>query len=86
MYLSILLSTVNLVKQKIFERWRWRRYFGTYRAKKRFIQRRYKRFNDEITKKISQSKFLILGAAGSIGQAVTTEIFKEILRCCMLLI
>jgi len=30
-----------------------------------------------INKEIKKSKFLIIGAAGSIGQAVTTEIFKK---------
>lgn len=32
---------------------------------------------DELTKKVSGSKFLVIGAAGSIGQAVTKEIFKR---------
>ena len=31
----------------------------------------------EITEKVTNSKFLVLGAAGSIGQAVTKEIFKR---------
>ena len=34
--------------------------------------------NDELTcKQVRESKFLVLGAAGSIGQAVTKEIFKR---------
>jgi len=32
---------------------------------------------DELYAKVSQSKFLVLGGAGSIGQAVTKEIFKR---------
>ena len=32
---------------------------------------------DELYSKVSQSKFLVLGGAGSIGQAVTKEIFKR---------
>ena len=31
----------------------------------------------EITEIVSKSKFLVLGGAGSIGQAVTKEIFKR---------
>ncbi|MFD0950041.1 UDP-N-acetylglucosamine 4,6-dehydratase [Paraperlucidibaca wandonensis] len=31
----------------------------------------------ELTKEVSRSRFLVLGGAGSIGQAVTTEIFKR---------
>lgn len=31
----------------------------------------------ELAEKVSQSKFLVLGGAGSIGQAVTKEIFKR---------
>ena len=34
-------------------------------------------FNDQILSKVSASKFLVLGGAGSIGQAVTKEIFKR---------
>ena len=33
--------------------------------------------DDELRRVISKSKFLVLGAAGSIGQAVTKEIFKR---------
>ena len=44
-----------------------------------------KRFNMKLQENFTV-KFLILGAAGSIGQAVTTEIFKRDIRCCMLLI
>lgn len=32
---------------------------------------------NELQKKVSQSRFLVLGGAGSIGQAVTKEIFKR---------
>ena len=31
----------------------------------------------ELYSKVSKSKFLVLGGAGSIGQAVTKEIFKR---------
>ncbi len=34
-------------------------------------------YNNELVKIISQSRFLVLGGAGSIGQAVTKEIFKR---------
>ena len=33
--------------------------------------------NDELERKVSSSKFLVIGGAGSIGQAVTKEIFKR---------
>ena len=33
--------------------------------------------NKELSQKVSNSSFLVLGAAGSIGQAVTKEIFKR---------
>ena len=36
-----------------------------------------KRFENELLKKISNSTFLVIGGAGSIGQAVTKEIFKR---------
>ena len=36
-----------------------------------------KNFEDSIKEKVANSKFLILGGAGSIGQAVTEEIFKR---------
>jgi FlaA1/EpsC-like NDP-sugar epimerase len=32
---------------------------------------------EELEKIVSSSKFLVLGGAGSIGQAVTKEIFKR---------
>ena len=35
------------------------------------------RHNKEISEIIKKSKFLIIGAAGSIGQAVTLELFKR---------
>lgn len=35
------------------------------------------RNEEELRKKVSQSKFLVIGGAGSIGQAVTKEIFKR---------
>jgi FlaA1/EpsC-like NDP-sugar epimerase len=34
-------------------------------------------FNEELLDKVSDSRFLIIGGAGSIGQAVTKEIFKR---------
>lgn len=37
----------------------------------------FKRHKDKIVKEISKSSFLIIGAAGSIGQAVSYEIFKR---------
>ena len=50
----------------------------------KIIERRKKLFVDDIienensiSKLISESRFLILGAAGTIGQAVTKEIFKR---------
>ena len=48
------------------------------------INRKEELFNIDITKleskicsMISQASFLVLGGAGSIGQAVTEEIFKR---------
>ena len=35
------------------------------------------RFNHDLFEKVSASRFLVLGAAGSIGQAITKEIFKR---------
>ncbi|MBI9033189.1 MAG: UDP-N-acetylglucosamine 4,6-dehydratase [Bacteroidales bacterium] len=35
------------------------------------------RYNHELTKIVSNSRFLVIGGAGSIGQAVTKEIFKR---------
>ena len=46
------------------------------RKEKLFIED-FKRFEKEISEKIRKSKFLVLGGAGSIGQAVTKEIFKR---------
>ncbi len=34
-------------------------------------------FESQISKEVSESRFLVIGAAGSIGQAVTREIFKR---------
>ena len=34
-------------------------------------------YNDELNRIVSESSFLVLGGAGSIGQAVTKEIFKR---------
>jgi FlaA1/EpsC-like NDP-sugar epimerase len=34
-------------------------------------------YQDELSTKVTQSRFLVLGGAGSIGQAVTKEIFKR---------
>lgn len=36
-----------------------------------------KKFENELLKKVSNSTFLVMGGAGSIGQAVTKEIFKR---------
>ncbi len=36
-----------------------------------------KHYEDELRRRISSSSFLVLGGAGSIGQAVTKEIFKR---------
>ena len=41
------------------------------------FERDIQQFDDELNKKISKSSFLILGGAGSIGQAVVKEIFKR---------
>ena len=41
------------------------------------FERDIQQFDDELNKKISKSTFLILGGAGSIGQAVVKEIFKR---------
>lgn len=35
------------------------------------------RFNDELCSEVQDSRFLVIGGAGSIGQAVTREIFKR---------
>ena len=52
--------------------------------KLKLIGRTHKLFNDDISQYenkifniVSESKFLVLGGAGSIGQAVTKEIFKR---------
>ncbi|GAB3654868.1 UDP-N-acetylglucosamine 4,6-dehydratase [Echinicola sediminis] len=34
-------------------------------------------FEEELSKKVTKAKFLVIGGAGSIGQAVTKEIFKR---------
>ena len=41
------------------------------------FKRDIEQFDNELNKKISKSSFLILGGAGSIGQAVVKEIFKR---------
>lgn len=46
------------------------------RTKKLFIED-IKNYNDELKNIVSSSSFLVLGGAGSIGQAVTKEIFKR---------
>jgi NADP-dependent 3-hydroxy acid dehydrogenase YdfG len=46
------------------------------RTKELFVQDLDKR-NDELERIVSSSKFLVLGGAGSIGQAVAKEIFKR---------
>lgn len=40
-----------------------------------------KMLSEEILEIVANSKFLIIGGAGSIGQAVTKEIFKRNPRC-----
>ena len=35
-------------------------------------------WNNKLIEIVSSSKFLVLGGAGSIGQAVVKEIFKEL--------
>ena len=54
------------------------------KEKLKLIGRKNKLFNDDISQYenkivniVSESKFLVLGGAGSIGQAVTKEIFKR---------
>jgi len=44
---------------------------------KPLFQQDIKEHNLELTRKVSSSSFLIIGGAGSIGQAVTKEIFKR---------
>ena len=44
---------------------------------KKTFYRRFQRFEKEISEKFESQKFLVLGGAGSIGQAVTKEIFKR---------
>ncbi len=44
---------------------------------KPLLQEDIKHHESELKRIISQSRFLVLGAAGSIGQAVTKEIFKR---------
>lgn len=46
------------------------------RTKELFIED-INKADDELKKEVSNSKFLVLGGAGSIGQAVTKEIFKR---------
>jgi len=46
------------------------------RKKKLFVED-LRKYNKELSAKVSSSKFLVLGGAGSIGQAVTKEIFKR---------
>jgi len=46
------------------------------RTKELFIDD-IKKYNNELKKIVSSSSFLVIGAAGSIGQAVTKEIFKR---------
>ncbi|MGD9554014.1 MAG: UDP-N-acetylglucosamine 4,6-dehydratase [Arcobacteraceae bacterium] len=46
------------------------------RTKKLFIED-INKYNNELQKEVSSSTFLVLGGAGSIGQAVTKEIFKR---------
>ncbi|MBN3518666.1 UDP-N-acetylglucosamine 4,6-dehydratase [Algoriphagus lutimaris] len=45
--------------------------------KKDLFSNEIKSFDSFFSKQISQSKFLVLGGAGSIGQAVSKEIFKR---------
>jgi len=46
------------------------------RSEKLFVND-IKNYEDRLSNIVSQSKFLVLGGAGSIGQAVTKEIFKR---------
>ena len=46
------------------------------RTKKLFIDD-LKDYDEELKKRVSSSSFLVIGGAGSIGQAVTKEIFKR---------
>ena len=45
--------------------------------KKELFTNDIKNYNSELTKIVSNSSFLVIGGAGSIGQAVTKEIFKR---------
>src|SRR5690606_7050195 len=44
---------------------------------KELFERDIHRHENELQKKVQNSSFLVLGGAGSIGQAVTKEIFKR---------
>ena len=45
--------------------------------KKRLFTSDLIKYEDELSDIVSSSKFLVLGGAGSIGQAVVKEIFKR---------
>ena len=45
--------------------------------KKELFKNDIDRLEEEISSLVSKSSFLVLGGAGSIGQAVTEEIFKR---------
>ena len=46
------------------------------RSEKLFVND-IKNYEEQLFKIVSNSRFLVLGGAGSIGQAVTKEIFKR---------
>ena len=50
---------------------------GLIGRKKALFDEDLKRFEKELVSEVSKSSFLVLGGAGSIGQAVTKEIFKR---------
>ncbi|MDZ7719673.1 MAG: UDP-N-acetylglucosamine 4,6-dehydratase [Balneolaceae bacterium] len=47
------------------------------RRKKSLFQEDFKRYGSELKHNVASSSFLVLGGAGSIGQAITKEIFKR---------
>lgn len=52
-------------------------YLNLLNRKEELFKRDISKCNDDLKNVISSSKFLILGGAGTIGQAVTNEIFKR---------
>ena len=45
--------------------------------KEKLFKQDITRYENELNEKVSNSTFLVIGGAGSIGQAVTKEIFKR---------